>query len=84
MIVGRSKNITGPFMDKEGNDMARGGGSIVLEGDKNWYGVGHNAVASFDGMDYLLFHGYAAADNGKPKLRIEKLEWDNGWPLVIK
>ena len=30
-------------------------GSIVLEGDKNWNGVGHNAVVSFDGTDYLVF-----------------------------
>jgi len=82
MIVGRSKNITGPFIDKEGMDMAKAGGSILLQGDKNWYGVGHNAVASFDGIDYLIFHGYDAADNGRPKLRIEKLKWENGWPVV--
>lgn len=82
MIVGRSKKINGPFVDKEGNDMTRGGGNILLEGDKNWYGVGHNAVASFDGIDYLIFHGYDAADNGRSKLRIEKLKWENGWPVV--
>ena len=29
-------------------------GSIVLEGDKNWNGVGHNAVVSFDGTEYLV------------------------------
>jgi len=37
-----------------------GGGTIVLQGDKNWYGVGHNAVCTFDGKDYLIFHGYDA------------------------
>jgi len=83
MIVGRSKKINGPFIDKEGNDMAKAGGSIVLQGDKNWYGVGHNALASFDGVDYLVFHGYAAADNGRSKLRIEKLKWENDWPVII-
>jgi arabinan endo-1,5-alpha-L-arabinosidase len=51
--------------------MNLGGGSLVLEGDKNWNGVGHNAVADFNGVDYLVFHGYDANDNGKPKLRIE-------------
>jgi arabinan endo-1,5-alpha-L-arabinosidase len=82
MIVGRSKKITGPFMDKNGIDMAKGGGTILLEGDKNWYGVGHNAVANFDDIDYLVFHGYDAADKGKPKLRVEKIFWDNKWPLI--
>jgi arabinan endo-1,5-alpha-L-arabinosidase len=83
MIIGRSKKINGPFIDKEGNDMAKGGGTILLQGDKNWYGVGHNAVVTFDGIDYLIFHGYAAADNGRSKLRIEKLKWENDWPLVL-
>ncbi|MFD3002942.1 arabinan endo-1,5-alpha-L-arabinosidase [Pontibacter toksunensis] len=85
MVVGRSKNITGPYVDKEGKKMTHGGGSLLLEGDKNWFGVGHNSVYNFDGQDYLVFHGYDAADEGKSKLRIEKLTWDkNGWPVVMK
>src|SRR3569623_633512 len=69
MIVGRAKNIKGPYLDKSGVNMAKGGGSIVLEGDSNWYGVGHNAVCTFSGIDYLVFHGYDAADKGISKLR---------------
>lgn len=64
--------------------MTRGGGTIVLEGDKNWNGVGHNAVVSFEGVDYLEFHGYDAHDKGKSKLRIEKISWSNGWPAVLQ
>jgi len=82
MIVGRSKNVTGPYLDDKGEPMAKGGGTLVLAGDKNWYGVGHNAVCNFDGTDYLIFHGYDAADRGISKLRIEKLKWVNGWPVV--
>jgi arabinan endo-1,5-alpha-L-arabinosidase len=56
---------------------------LFLQGDKNWYGVGHKAVCTFDGKDYLIFHGYDAADRGRSKLRIEELKWDNdGWPTV--
>lgn len=84
MIVGRSKNVTGPYTDKKNLDMAHGGGSIILAGDKNWYGVGHNAVVDFDGTDYIIFHGYDASDNGRSKLRIEQLDWDSaGWPVVM-
>jgi len=72
MIVGRSKNIDGPFIDKEGTDMAKGGGTILLQGDKNWYGVGHNAVATFNRIDYLVFHGYDAAANGRSKIENRK------------
>jgi len=82
IMVGRSEKIQGPYIDRDGVAMNLGGGSLLLEGDKNWHGVGHNAVATFDGTDYLVFHGYDANDNGKSKLRIEKLNWINGWPVV--
>lgn len=82
-MVGRSKNITGPYLDREGVKLENGGGTLVLAGDKDWYGVGHNAVVSFDGIDYLVFHAYDASDNGRSKLRIEQLDWDNdGWPVL--
>lgn len=82
MMVGRSEKVTGPYADKDGVPMNLGGGSTVLEGDKNWHGVGHNAVAGFNGTDYLIFHGYDATDNGRSKLRIEKIAWVNDWPVV--
>jgi arabinan endo-1,5-alpha-L-arabinosidase len=84
MIVGRAKNVKGPYVDKDRIAVAKGGGTIVLAGDTDWYGVGHNAVVSFDGVDYLVFHGYDAKDEGRPKLRIEKLKWVDGWPEVVK
>ncbi len=82
MIVGRSKSLEGPYLDKEGISMAKGGGSIVMQGNTNWYGVGHNSAYTFDKMDYLVFHGYDASDNGAPKLRIERMKWEKGWPVV--
>jgi len=82
MMVGRSEKVMGPYADRDGVPMNLGGGTTVLEGDKNWHGVGHNAVAGFNGTDYLVFHGYDAGDNGRSKLRIEKITWVNGWPYV--
>jgi arabinan endo-1,5-alpha-L-arabinosidase len=82
MMVGRSEKVMGPYVDRDGVPMNLGGGSLVLEGDKNWNGVGHNAVFTDNGNDYLVFHGYDANDGGKSKLRIEKLSWFSGWPVV--
>jgi arabinan endo-1,5-alpha-L-arabinosidase len=82
IMVGRSEKIEGPYTGKDGIPMNAGGGSLVLEGDKNWNGVGHNAVENFDGTDYLIFHGYDAKDRGRSKLRIEKIKWVNGWPAL--
>lgn len=84
MMVGRSKNVYGPYTDKDSVLMTVGGGSLVLEGNADWHGVGHNAVVNFDGKDFLVFHGYDAHDNGKPKLRIEELSWVDDWPSVAK
>ncbi len=84
MIVGRAHSVSGPYLDRTGVPLAHGGGTILLTGDAKWYGVGHCAVYTFDGTDYLVFHGYDASDDkGRSKLRIEKLAWDaNGWPVV--
>ena len=84
MMVGRSEKVMGPYVDRDGVPMNIGGGSVVLEGNKNWYGVGHNAVASFNGVDYLVYHGYDASDYGISKLQIEKIVWINGWPYVSR
>lgn len=83
MMVGRSGTVEGPYIDKEGLRMDMGGGTLVLKGNKDWYGVGHNAAYSFDGKDYLVFHGYDAHDKGKPKLIIKEMKWDNDyWPII--
>lgn len=84
MMVGRSEKLYGPYVDRDGVPMNLGGGSVVLEGNKNWYGVGHNAVAAFNGTDYLVYHAYDANDNGRPKLQIKKIIWVNGWPVIIR
>ena len=81
-MVGRSKSVTGPYVDKDGKELNKGGGSLVIEGNKNWYGVGHNSVFTFDGKDYTFMHGYDASDNGLPKLIVKEVTWIDGWPTV--
>jgi len=83
IMAGRSEKITGPYLDREGNRLDQGGGTLVLAGNESWPGVGHNSAYTFDKTDYLIFHGYDASDNGKPKLLIREIQWDkDGWPLV--
>jgi arabinan endo-1,5-alpha-L-arabinosidase len=83
MVVGRAKKITGPYLDRAGRDMATGGGTLLLSGDKDWAGVGHNSVYTFDGKDHLVFHAYESADKGLQKLKIAELQWDpEQWPVV--
>lgn len=83
VMVGRSENVEGPYLDKEGTRLDEGGGSLVIQGNKNWHGVGHNAAYTLDKKDYIIMHGYSVADEGKPKLILKEMHWDeDGWPVV--
>jgi arabinan endo-1,5-alpha-L-arabinosidase len=83
IMVGRSKDIKGPYLDKDGRSMAHGGGTLFLGGNKDWPGRGGNSVHTFDGKDYLVCHAYEAADNGLQKLKIAEIKWDaTQWPAV--
>ncbi len=85
MIYGRSDKIEGPYYDKEGKELLFGGGTILMQGDERWHGVGHNAVVNSCGNDYLLFHGYDARDEGRSKLRIMRLSWtEEQWPRLME
>ncbi len=85
VVVGKSENATGPFYDKEGKSMAKGGGTLVIEGNKGWAGAGHNSAYTFDGEDYFVFHAYDATDKGHSKLKISKMSWtEDGWPILNK
>jgi len=83
IMVGRSKELKGPYLDKDGRSLAHGGGTLLLGGDEDWPGRGGNSVYSFDGKDYIVFHAYEAADNGLQKLKIADLKWNDAqWPVV--
>ena len=83
VMVGRSKNVTGPYVDKDGKNLNNGGGTLLIQGDENWYGAGHNSVYTFDGKDYIFYHAYDANDRAIPKLQVSELEWDADlWPVL--
>lgn len=80
--VGRSKDITGPYLDKSGEKMIHGGGTLIAKGNEDWAAVGHQAAYTFEGTDYLIFHGYDKSDEGKAKLIIREIEWEDDWPSI--
>jgi len=83
VVVGRSKEVTGPYLDKHGVDMLQGGGSTVITGTKDWKALGHNSAYTIDGKDYMVLHAYETADNYLQKLKIMEMKFDaEGWPVV--
>src|SRR5690606_1413925 len=81
IMVGRSEDVRGPYVDHNGVPLTQGGGTLVLEGNARWRGPGHNAVL-FVGQDaYNVYHAYDSQRGGRATLRIAELAWDeSGWP----
>ena len=83
VVMGRAKEVTGPYLDRLGKDMAKGGGSLLITGTPAWKGVGHNGAYTIDGKDLLVLHAYETADNYRQKLKVLEMTWDqDGWPAV--
>jgi arabinan endo-1,5-alpha-L-arabinosidase len=85
IMVGRSKIVTGPYVDKEGKLMTEGGGTLLLDAteDGRWVGPGHCAVLQDVSGDYLVFHAYdSESQRSRSELKISNMVWENGWPRV--
>ncbi len=84
VVVGRSKSITGPYVDRDGRDMMEGGGTQVIKatGD-NWKGPGHNGIYMEPETDFLIFHAYDG-QTGWSELKISTMIWPDGWPKVAE
>ncbi|HYY09374.1 MAG TPA: family 43 glycosylhydrolase [Kineosporiaceae bacterium] len=93
--VGRSRSLTGPFLDKDGVDLNAtgysGGTPVLYQNGNRWIGTGHNTMATDDaGQDWILYHAIdrdhpyldgTEGINRRPML-IDRLDWSKGWPLV--
>lgn len=83
MVVGRSRDIRGPYLDKSGTSMLADGGERLLGPTERWAGVGHNGFISDGGKDYVVYHGYDLQNDGRQFLRISPVTWtSDGWPLI--
>ena len=81
IVVGRSKDILGPYVDREGKAMIDGGGTELVKGDNNYAAAGHSDVIVSGGHIYQLYHAYTRP-RGDAELRINELLFDaEGWPL---
>ncbi len=78
-MVGRSRNVTGPYLDENGTAMLAGGGTPVLVGNQRWIGPGGESLLLQKEGDIIVYHAYDGK-SGEPWLQISTIAWVNGWP----
>lgn len=91
MVVGRSTDLKGPYLDKAGRDLReRGNGTLILKGNDQFVGVGHcsRIITDDAGQDWILYHGIdfergkVSGGASRRMLFLDKVEWMDDWPTI--
>jgi arabinan endo-1,5-alpha-L-arabinosidase len=87
--VGRSKKVTGPYLDREGKDMLDGGGTLFLDSTKPYIGPGHAGIIVDHGTNWFSCHYEAVPGASIPgqrrgsRLAVMPMHWTaDDWPEV--
>lgn len=92
--VGRSKHITGPYLDYHGNEMTdltlppyKVGLKITtgysFKKDTGWIALGHNSVLNQKGDWYMVCHARYEKEHYMHSLNVRKMFFnEEGWPVV--
>lgn len=84
IVVGRSRKVTGPYIDNVGRDMFHGGGRMVIAAGDRRVGPGHfGRTVVDDGIEVMSCHFEADFEQGgRSVLGIVPLVWENDWPVA--
>ena len=84
VVVGRSKQVTGPYLDNVGRNMLEGGGKMVAVTRGGLIGPGHFGHMILEkGVEKMSIHYEADLEQGgRSALGILPLLWKDGWPVA--
>jgi arabinan endo-1,5-alpha-L-arabinosidase len=84
IVVGRSRKVTGPYVDNMGIEMLKGGGKFLVGASGRVNGAGHFGLLDLgDGVQKFSCHFEADLDQGSRSiLGIRPLMWKDGWPIA--
>ncbi len=86
VTYGRSKNLFGPYVDKQGRSLLENHYETLIHGNEQVAGPGHNAefVTDDNGTDWITYHGFKRSDPGDGRVVwLDRVEWIDGWPHVV-
>lgn len=89
VIVGRSRNVFGPFLSPDGKELTSSEfPNVLLTAEKGgkYVGPGHNAeiITDDEGQDWFLYHSFWTENDYRGRcLNMDKLFWnEEGWPYI--
>lgn len=91
VLVARSENLLGPYVDKAGKAITeRGNGTLFIEGSEQIAGPGHNArlITDDGGTDWFIYHGIdrnegkVSSGASRRMLMLDRVVWNDGWPEI--
>lgn len=93
IVVGRSRNVEGPFLTKDGKNMSDGFGTAILTSSPydRFYGPGHNGEIFTDknGDTFIIYHVHVGDYSTERTMKshnvrftnLQRIYWDkDGWP----
>ena len=83
-VVGRSKKLFGPYVDKSGKKMLDNHHEVLIHKNDAFVGTGHNSEIVTDkaGNDWMFYHAVSTKNPGGRVLMMDKVNWKDGWPSV--
>jgi arabinan endo-1,5-alpha-L-arabinosidase len=83
VVMGRSRTLQGPYLNKQGESWVDNKYTLFLEGNYSEPGRGHNGFFTEGDTTFFVYHAYTRSANGASLLNIKPLYIDEeGWPTL--
>ncbi len=83
VVMGRAKDVHGPYLARNGESWLDNDYTLFLEGDYEEPGRGHNGFFFENDTTFCVYHAYTRSAGGMPMLNIRPLFVDEeGWPTL--
>jgi len=83
-VVGRSRDLFGPYLDKQGRSMMENHHEVVIGKNEQFVGTGHNSeiVQDAKGQDWILYHAVSVANPERAGADARSGTLGKHWPTI--
>lgn len=83
VVMGRSKNVLGPYLNKNGESWVDNNYTLFMAGDYDEPGRGHNGFFTERDTTFIVYHAYTRSAEGASLLNIKPMYIDEDlWPTL--